>query len=78
MLLVNVVNLHDPVNGYILALSNSFAGNLLLIGSMANIVVAECASEVGVKIGFAEFAKYGIPTALSSFAVLLGWVWLMT
>lgn len=77
MLLVDVTNLHNPINGYVLALSNSFAGNLLLIGSMANIIAVQCAANLGIKISFADFAKYGIPTALSSFAILLGWVWLM-
>ncbi len=78
MLLVHVVDLSQPINGYVLALSNSFAGNLLLIGSMANIIVVECANDVGVKISFKEFARYGVPTALSSFVILLGWVGLMS
>lgn len=77
MLLVNMTDLTNPVNGYVLALSNSFAGNLLLIGSMANIVVVTTAADYGIKISFAEFAKYGIPTAIGSFVILLSWVWLM-
>ncbi|MDD3119705.1 MAG: SLC13 family permease, partial [Victivallales bacterium] len=74
MLLVKVVDFSNPVNGYALAMSNSFAGNLLLIGSMANIIVVQGAAQFGVKISFAEFARYGIPTAVTSFLVLLGWI----
>ncbi|WP_227430521.1 SLC13 family permease [Psychrobacter sp. I-STPA6b] len=77
MLLVNVTDFSNPVNGYALALSNSFAGNMLLIGSMANIVVVQYAANFGIKISFAEFAKYGIPTAFASFAILLSWMWIM-
>lgn len=78
MLLVNVTDLSNTVNAYVLALSNSFAGNLFLIGSMANIIVVQSAANLGIKISFGEFAKYGVPTALCSFAILLGWVWLMS
>jgi Na+/H+ antiporter NhaD/arsenite permease-like protein len=77
MLLVKMVDFSNPVNGYALALSNSFAGNLLLIGSMANIIVVQSAATFGIKISFTEFAKYGVPTAISSFAVLLLWIWIM-
>lgn len=77
MLLVDVADLKNPINGYALALSNSFAGNLLLIGSMANIVVVQYAADFGIKIGFGTFAKYGIPTALASFAILLTWLHIM-
>lgn len=77
MLLVNVTDFSNPVNGYALALSNSFAGNMLLIGSMANIVVVQYAANFGIKISFGQFARYGIPTAFASFAILLGWMWVM-
>lgn len=78
MLMVKVVDLSSHVNGYILALSNTFAGNLFLIGSVANIIVVQGAAVFGVKISFGQFARYGVPTALASFAWLLLWVYLMT
>ena len=46
------------------AMSATFAGNLLLIGSMANLIVAERAGAHGVRIGFAEYARVGIPVTL--------------
>lgn len=77
MLLIKVVDMSSHLNGYILALSNTFAGNLFLIGSVANIIVARLAEEYDVKITFGGFAKYGVPVALSSFAILLTWVAIM-
>lgn len=78
MLLVKVVDLNDKTNGYVLALSNTFAGNLFLIGSVANIIVAQGAAVFGVKLSFIQFAKYGVPVAVGSFAILLGWIYLVT
>ncbi len=77
MLLVHLVDLSNPVNGYILALANTLAGNLFLIGSVANIIVIKEAKEYGIKISFGKFATYGIPVALASYAILLGWLYLM-
>ena len=53
----------------IVAMSSTFAGNLLLIGSMANLIVAERAERRGVRIGFGEYAKIGVPVTL----LTLGW-----
>lgn len=48
----------------VVAMSATFAGNLLLIGSVANLIVAERAESRGVRIGFAEYARAGIPVTL--------------
>jgi Na+/H+ antiporter NhaD/arsenite permease-like protein len=52
----------------VLAMSSTFAGNLLLIGSMANLIVAERAETRGVRIGFAEYARVGVPVTLLTLA----------
>jgi Na+/H+ antiporter NhaD/arsenite permease-like protein len=52
----------------VVAMSSTFAGNLLLIGSMANLIVAERAEAAGVRIGFGEYAKAGVPVALLTLA----------
>jgi Na+/H+ antiporter NhaD/arsenite permease-like protein len=47
-------------------MSSTFAGNLLLIGSMANLIVVERAEKRGFRIGFFEYARVGAPvTALT-------------
>ena len=48
----------------VVAMSSTFAGNLLLIGSMANLIVAERAEARGVRIGFGEYARIGVPISL--------------
>jgi len=48
----------------VVAMSSTFAGNLLLIGSMANLIVAERAETRGVRIGFGEYAQVGLPVTL--------------
>ncbi len=76
MLLAKTLPLQNPVTAYVLALANSFAGNFLVIGSIANLIVVEQAAQYGVEIRFRGFAKYGIPVTLFSLATLLGWIYL--
>ncbi len=64
-----VPNLPDPgLQWRVLAMSSTFAGNLLLIGSMANLIVAERAETRGVRIGFGEYARVGVPVTLLTLA----------
>ncbi|MBL8576698.1 MAG: anion transporter [Mesorhizobium sp.] len=58
-----------------LALLSTFAGNLLLTGSLCNIIVAERAAASGAKLTFVDFARSGIPMTLASFAVTMLWLW---
>lgn len=58
-----------------LALLSTFAGNLLLTGSLCNIIVAERASVSGVKLGFVDFARSGIPMTIASLAITMAWLW---
>ena len=48
----------------VVAMSATFAGNLLLVGSMANLIVAERAEKRGARIGFWEHARVGVPVTL--------------
>jgi Na+/H+ antiporter NhaD/arsenite permease-like protein len=60
-----VPTLPDPhLVWQVMAMSATFAGNLLLIGSMANLIVAERAETRGVKLGYWEYARAGIPVTL--------------
>jgi len=59
-----------------LALFTTLAGNLLLTGSMANIIVAERAAEAGVGVSFLDFARAGIPMTLASMAGAAAWLML--
>ncbi len=57
-----------------LALFSTFAGNLLLTGSIANVIVAERAAVAGVRLSFLDFARAGIPMALASMAGAAAWL----
>jgi len=59
---------HPDVAWRIVAMSSTFAGNLLLIGSMANLIVAERAEQRGVRIAFGEYARIGVPVTLATIA----------
>lgn len=76
MLLTKTLTLSDTTTGYVLALSNSFAGNTIIIGSIANLIVVEQAANRQTKIGFLTFARYGVPVTLVSFMVLWVWIWM--
>jgi Na+/H+ antiporter NhaD/arsenite permease-like protein len=58
----------------LLALASTFAGNLTLVGSVANLIVAEKAQAEGIQLGFWEYLRVGLP--LSVLAGLLGTLWL--
>ena len=57
-----------------LALLSTFAGNLLLTGSLCNIIVAERARSAGVTLGFADFARSGVVMTAVSFAATVAWL----
>jgi len=59
---------HAELLWRVVAMSSTFAGNLLLIGSMANLIVAEKAEARGVRIGFGEYARVGVPVTLLTLA----------
>lgn len=66
-----------PSAGLILALSSTLAGNLIIVGSIANIIVVEQAACCGVHIGWREHAKTGVPVTLATLAVAAVWIWLL-
>lgn len=58
----------------VMALATTFAGNLTILGSVANIIVMESARQ-RVEMGFWDYAKYGIPvtilTTIAGLSILL-------
>jgi Na+/H+ antiporter NhaD/arsenite permease-like protein len=72
MLLLPHLQDHASTAGLQLALVTTFAGNLLLVGSIANLIVADLAGQQGVHIGWREHARIGVPVTLLS----LGLVWM--
>ena len=60
--------------GLVLALVSTFAGNLLLVGSIANLIVADLAARDGIVIDWRAHAALGVPVTVASLAVLGGWM----
>jgi Na+/H+ antiporter NhaD/arsenite permease-like protein len=73
MLLLPVAT--HPMAGAVLALASTLAGNFIIVGSIANIIVVEQASRMGIRIGVLEHAKTGIPVTLATLAVAALWLW---
>jgi Na+/H+ antiporter NhaD/arsenite permease-like protein len=62
--------------GAILALSSTLAGNLFVVGSIANIIVLDQARQLGVPIGWRQHARVGVPVTLVTLALAWSWLWL--
>jgi len=74
MLLVTFLSADKAAEWYTLAVASTFAGNLFLLGSIANLIVVEQAAGAGIRITFREHAYIGIPVTLASFVILLLWI----
>jgi Na+/H+ antiporter NhaD/arsenite permease-like protein len=57
-----------------LSMSSTLAGNLTVLGSVANLIVVENARRAGTELGFVEYLKVGIP--LTIITTLVGVAWL--
>ncbi|MEW5773034.1 MAG: SLC13 family permease [Thermodesulfobacteriota bacterium] len=66
----------SPQAGLVLALASTLAGNLFLLGSIANLIVADSAGRLGVEIGWRTHLRVGLPVTLATCAIAGGWLWL--
>lgn len=66
-----VPTLHEPVLGWhVLALGSTLAGNLTLVGSVANLIVFEAArGKPEAEISFLGYLRVGLPITLISFVL---------
>ncbi len=63
-----------PQAGALLALASTLAGNLLLVGSIANLIVVDQAARLGIRIGWREHARVGVPVTLVTLALAAAWL----
>lgn len=77
MLLRPVVELaaNPDVMWSALALSSTYAGNLTLMGSVANLIVAETARRQNINLSFSSYLRAGFPVTVITTAA--GALWLM-
>jgi Na+/H+ antiporter NhaD/arsenite permease-like protein len=60
-----------------LAMSSTLAGNLTVLGSVANLIVVENARRAGTELGFLEYLKVGVPLTLLTTLVGVAWLTLV-
>jgi Na+/H+ antiporter NhaD/arsenite permease-like protein len=64
----------DATDGAVLALSSTLAGNLILVGSIANLIVVDQAARLGVTIDWRCHARIGVPVTMVSLVVAAAWL----
>jgi Na+/H+ antiporter NhaD/arsenite permease-like protein len=65
-----VPTLGEPERAWlILGMATTLAGNLTLIGSVANLIVVEAARSAGVEISFLEYLRVGVPLTIVTLAI---------
>jgi Na+/H+ antiporter NhaD/arsenite permease-like protein len=65
-----------PMAGTLLALASTLAGNLLIVGSIANIIVVDAAERRGMRIDWYQHARIGVPVTLATLAISGLYLWL--
>jgi len=63
----------EPFAGPMLALVSTLAGNLFIVGSIANIIVVDAARRRGIAIDWRRHARTGVPVALATLAITAAW-----
>ena len=76
MLFARVIpHLPDPQTSWLaLAMSSTLAGNLTILGSIANLIVIEGARRRGVTITFGEYLRVGVPVTLATIGFGIWWL----
>jgi Na+/H+ antiporter NhaD/arsenite permease-like protein len=70
-----ITGLSDPQHAWlVIAMASTLAGNFTLVGSAANLIVAQRARSRGVTFGFWAYFKVGAP--LTVLTILFGIWWL--
>jgi len=61
-------------DGPLLALASTLSGNLLIVGSIANIIVVAAAERRGIRIDWRRHARTGIPVTVATLAIAAAWL----
>jgi Na+/H+ antiporter NhaD/arsenite permease-like protein len=63
----------EPFSGPLLALTSTLAGNLLIVGSIANIIVVDSARRQGIVIDWRRHLRTGLPVTTATLAITAAW-----
>jgi len=70
-----VPKLPHPAHAWlVLAMASTLAGNLTLVGSIANLIVVEGAKRRGETVTFGEYARLGLPLTVATLALGVWWL----
>ena len=58
----------------LLAAGSTLAGNLTLLGSVANLIVAEAVAKQGLRLNFWEHLRFGLPLTVLTVAIAYYWL----
>ena len=74
LLLQPLIPPEDSQAWLLLAASSTLAGNLTLLGSVANLIMVEAADQLGYRLGFVEHLRFGVPLTLGTVAIAYVWL----
>jgi Na+/H+ antiporter NhaD/arsenite permease-like protein len=70
-----IAPLSDPARAWLtVAMASTLAGNLTVIGSIANLIVVQRAAAGGVRIGLWDYCRVGVPLTLLTLAIGTAWL----
>jgi Na+/H+ antiporter NhaD/arsenite permease-like protein len=75
LLLYTLIPAGDNQGWLLLAAASTLAGNLTLLGSVANLIVAEAARREGHHLGFLEHLRFGLPLTLLTLLLAYAWIY---
>jgi Na+/H+ antiporter NhaD/arsenite permease-like protein len=75
LLLQHLVPHPDTKTWLLLASVSTLAGNLTLLGSVANLIVAEAVAKLDYNLSFWEHLRFGLPLTVLTLAVAYFWIY---
>jgi Na+/H+ antiporter NhaD/arsenite permease-like protein len=70
-------SLRDPEQAWLtVAMASTLAGNLTVLGSIANLIVVQHAAGSGVVIGLWDYCRVGVPLTLLTLLIGTLWLWI--
>ncbi len=70
-------SLRDPQQAWLtVAMASTLAGNLTVLGSIANLIVIQRAAASGVVIGLWDYCRVGVPLTLLTLLIGTLWLWI--
>ncbi|MEH2208058.1 MAG: anion transporter [Nostoc sp.] len=74
LLLQHLISHPDTKTWLLLAAGSTLAGNLTLLGSVANLIVAEAVAKLGYQLSFWEHLRFGLPLTVVTLILAYAWI----